>query len=224
MFFCLPVSIDDPRQRQTVPIANSVLIAVNVLVFWFSQALSVGPGTGFLSIFTYAFAHAGIMHLLGNMWVLWVFDNPVNRRIGNGYYVLAYVGTVVIVGLLARLLSGVGIMGSSGAIFAVMAICLLLIPSALVGVFYIAIFPLTLLVGLVAKPAHWVFWFIRWDRFKIRALWGLLIVPALELWGLFWWGWNWTNIGHLLGLVCGMAFVLLLPAHISMNRRPAFTA
>ena len=68
-----------------------------------------------------------------------------------------------------------------------MAICLLLIPAALVEVFYIAIFPLTVLVGLVSKPAHWVFWFIRWDRFKMRALWGLLIVPALELWGLFWW-------------------------------------
>ena len=223
MFFCLPVSVEDQRRRESVPIANGVLITINVLLFWFSQVMYVGPGTGFFSIATYAFAHAGIVHLLGNMWVLWVFGNPVNRRIGNGYYLLAYLGTVVVVGLLARLFFGQAVLGSSGAIFAVMAICLLLIPSALVEVFYIAIFPLTVLVGLVSKPEHWVFWFIRWDRFKIRALWGLLIVPALELWGLFWWGWNWTNIGHLLGLVCGVAFVLLLPVKISMNRRPAFT-
>ncbi len=126
--------------------------------------------------------------------------------------------------MLARVLSADAIVGSSGAIFCVMAICLLLLPAAPVEVFYIAIFPLTILVGLVSKPPHGLFWFIRWDRFKARAVWGLLIVPALELWGLFWWGWNWTNLGHLLGLLCGLAVVLLLPTRITMNRRPAFSA
>ena len=224
MFLCMPYKIHDPRPDHSVPIANSVLIAVNVLVFWFSQMMVVGPGTGLLSIFTYGFAHASVVHLLGNMWVLWVFGNPVNRRIGNGWYAIAYLGTVVALGLMARVLSGVNILGSSGAIFAVMAICVMLLPAVRVEVFYVALFPLTILVGLVARPKHPVFWFIRWDRFSMRAVWGLLIVPALELWGLFWWGWNWTNLGHLLGLICGVAFVLMLPTNVSMNRKVAFSS
>ena len=55
------------------------------------------------------------------------------------------------------------------------------------------------------------------------AWWCLLVVPVLELWGLFWWGWNWTNLGHLIGLACGVGIVLMLPVNISMKRRPAFT-
>ena len=43
----------------------------------------------------YGFSHASFWHLLFNMWALWVFGNPVNRRLGNGYYLLAYLGTIV---------------------------------------------------------------------------------------------------------------------------------
>ena len=222
MFFCVPVKIEDDRAYHQVPVANSVLIAINALMFWMSGVMVVGPGTGPLSIVTFGFAHASLWHLLGNMWVLWVFGNAVNRRIGNGWYTLVYLGTLVAVGIIARFIASEYLVGSSGAIFAVIAICLVLMPSRLVRVYYIAIFPLTVLVGLLSKPKHTVFWFIRWDQFALQAWWGLLIVPALELWGLFWSGWNWTNLGHLLGLACGVAFVLVLPARISMNRRVAF--
>ena len=51
---------------------------------------------------------------------------------------------------------------------------------------------------------------------------GLLLIPFLELWGLFWSGWNWTNLGHLVGLVCGIAAVLLLPTRVTMKRRSVY--
>ena len=47
---------------------------------------------------------------------------------------------------------------------------------------------------------------------------GLFLVPLLEISGLVSRGWNWTNLGHLFGLVCGIVCVLLLPTQISMNR------
>jgi hypothetical protein len=83
----------------------------------------------------------------------------------------------------------------------------------------VALFPITVLAGLLRRPSHWVYWFLRWDEFPVRALWCLLIVPLLEVWSLFWSGWNWTNLGHLLGMACGVAVVLLLPRRISMGRR-----
>ncbi len=45
----------------------------------------------------------------------------------------------------------------------------------------------------------------------------LFLVPALQIAGIFWGGWNWTNLGHLLGLACGIGAVLILPKHISMK-------
>jgi membrane associated rhomboid family serine protease len=153
------------------------------------------------------------------MWVLWLFGNPVNRRLGNGFYLLAYLGTIVFLGLFARLFSSGPLLGASGAIFAVLLIFCMLMPSAVVQVGYVALLPITLLAGLIWRPKHWLYWFIRWDSFAARAWIGLLLVPILELWGLWTWGWNWTNLAHLIGLACGLAVVLLLPARITMGRR-----
>jgi membrane associated rhomboid family serine protease len=219
MFIPLPIRFRDGRDFHSIPVANGVLIAANVLAFCLGWHPFVGPRTGFLSVLFYAFGHASAWHLAGNMLALLVFGTPVNRRLGNGWYLAGYLGSAVCLGLFARLFSTGGLIGASGAIFAVIAMALLLLPSGIIEIFYFALFPVTLLVGILSRPRHWVFWFIRWDSFEIRAWWGLFLVPFLELWGLFWEGWNWTNLGHLFGLVCGVAFVLLLPDRISMRPR-----
>jgi membrane associated rhomboid family serine protease len=219
MFFPIPVKLKDGRDFETIPVVNGLLVAINVLIFWLGWQPYVGPGTGFLSIGTYAFGHANLWHLAGNMLALLVFGTPVNRRLVNGWYLLAYLGSALILGLFARLLCPGPLIGASGAIFAVIAIALLLLPSALIEIYYFALFPVTLLIGLIQRPAHWVFWFIRWDRFEIRAWWGLFLVPLLEFRGLFWNGWNWMNLGHPFGLFCGLVIVLLLPTSITMKRR-----
>ena len=69
MFFAIPMQIKEPSRQVSPPIANLVLVVVNVLIYvfgstyyglYFSNPLgwAVGPGTGFLSILTYGFAHA----------------------------------------------------------------------------------------------------------------------------------------------------------------------
>ena len=153
------------------------------------------------------------------MLVLLVFGNALNRRLGNGYYLLLYFGTIVALGLFARIFCSGYLLGASGAIYAVIAACVLLMPANIVELCYFALFPVTLLIGLFNRPQHWVFWLIRWDWFEFRAFWGILLIPMLEIWGLFWWGWNWTNLGHLFGAVCGVAIVLMLPEELTMKRR-----
>ncbi|HEX3654782.1 MAG TPA: rhomboid family intramembrane serine protease [Pirellulales bacterium] len=226
MFFAVPTRFHDSHPRDAIPLANGLIVVANVLAFALGRSpyWLVGPGTGVLSVITYAFAHASWWHLLGNMWVLLVFGNPANRRLGNFYYTLTYLGSALALGIIARFLCHGYLLGSSGAIFAVIAVCITLMPACLVDVYYLAVFPLSLLLGLVHRPQHWVYWFIRWDHFSLRALWAILLVPLLEVWGLFWWGWNWTNLGHLLGLFCGLAAVLMLPSAITIKgRRPAWT-
>ena len=218
MFIPLPIRFKDGREFHAIPVVNGLLVAANVVIFCLGWHPVVGPGTGLFSVLTYAFGHASVWHLAGNMMCLLVFGTPVNRRLGNGWYLLAYLGSALALGLFARLFSPAGLIGASGAIFSVIAIALLLLPSARMEIFYFALFPVTLLVGLLSRPRHWVFWFIRWDTFEMRAWYGLFFVPFLEIWDLFWSGWNWTNLGHLFGFLCGVAVVLLLPPRISMNR------
>lgn len=219
MFFPIPVNLRDGREYESTPVVNGLLIIVNVLVFWLGWHPVVGPGTGLFSILTYAFGHANVCHLVGNMLVLLVFGTAVNRRLGNGWYLISYLGAAMTLGLFARLFCSGWLIGASGAIFSVIAIAIMLLPSAIVSIYYVALFPVTLITGVLQPPKHWVFWFIRWDMFEIRVGWGLFLVPVLEIFGLYWNGWNWTNLGHLFGLLCGVAVVLLLPTQVTMRRR-----
>jgi membrane associated rhomboid family serine protease len=219
MFVLIPLDYKHARGKERVPVANILLIAVNVLVFSFGWFWAVGPGTSFLSVLMYGFSHAHFWHLLLNMWLLWVFGTPVNRRIGNGYYLLAFFGAVVVLGLLARLFLHASLAGSSGAIFAVIAIGLILIPAGLLRIAYLIFFPLTVLIGLVRLPKYWLHWFVRWGLFSVRAVWCLAFIPLIELWSLFWSGWSWGHVAHLLGMVCGVVIVLMLPTRITIPGR-----
>ena len=221
VFIAIPIRLRDCREFATIPLANGVLIVLNVLAFCAGWQPFIGPGTGLLSMLTYAFGHAGVWHLAGNMLTLLVFGTAVNRRMGNLWYLSAYLGSAVALGFFAWMFAARPLIGASGAIFSVIAMTCLLLPAARVEVGYFALFPVTLLVGIVHRPEDWVRWFIRWDNFEVRAWWGLVLVPVLEFWGLFWVGWNWTNLAHLFGLVCGVTAVLLLPTRISMPGRIA---
>lgn len=218
MFVLLPIKLTGRSARHDIPTANAFLIAVNVVVFLLGGFWCVGRGYGMSGILLYGFSHFSIWHLLVNMLVLWVFGNPVNRRLGNGYYLLSYLGATVAVGIAAFALGGAGA-GSSGAVFAVVTIALILMPAGRVSVGYLAIFPFTLLAALLSRPMHWLEWVIRCGIFRLPCYWALLLIPLEQLWELFWSGWNWTNLAHLLGMLGGVAIVLMLPERITMPGR-----
>ena len=135
MFLAIPTEIEDGRSPADVPAANGIIIFVNVVLFFLGISTPVGPGTGLYSIVGYGLSHASLDHLLFNMWVLLVVGNAVNRRIGNRYYAMCYFGTIVVIGLFARLFAGQFLVGSSGTIFAVIAILTMLMPTACVADF-----------------------------------------------------------------------------------------
>ncbi len=214
MLMYLPTRIDDGSPPHAVPVANGLIITVNVLLFFLGFQWTVGPGSGLFSVVGYGLSHAGIGHLMINMWLLLLVGNVVNRRIGDGYYALLYFGTVITLGVFARFFAGQHLAGSSGAIFAIVAVLAILRPSSQTHVGYVVLFPLSVVWGLFARPAHWLYWIIRWDTLRLRAVWLLVLVPLLQLIGLLWW-WDWTSFGHLFGFVCGIVFVLLLPDRIA---------
>jgi membrane associated rhomboid family serine protease len=130
------------------------------------------------------------------------------------------------VGLFAKLFLAPGLAGSSGAIFAVIAMALILMPKTVIDVAYLACFPLSVVICLFQrqKPKYELNWILTWGIVSVPALWCLVIIPVLELWSLVWraatydWVWSWTPTAHLLGMLCGVVLVLLLPKRISMPR------
>lgn len=85
------------------------------------------------SVVESAFFHGGLAHLLGNMWMLWIFGNNVEERMGRARY-----GAFYLLGALAAAAthillnprSVIPVVGASGAIAAVMGAYLVLYPGA----------------------------------------------------------------------------------------------
>src|SRR5262245_18082030 len=109
MFIPIPIRFKDGREFDSIPVVTGLLVALNVLIFWLGWHPSVGPGTGLFSILTYAFGHANLWHLVGNMLALLVFGTPVNRRLGNGWYLVVYLGSALALGVFARVVSPYGL-------------------------------------------------------------------------------------------------------------------
>ena len=131
------------------------------------QLVPLGPGacrtggSGAGTVLSSMFLHGGWMHLIGNMWFLWVFGNNIEDSMGHLRFVVFYVLT----GLLATLVhiatssaSGVPVVGASGAISGVMGAYIVLYPRVRVHTLIILVF----FIRVVTLPAVAMlgFWFL----------------------------------------------------------------
>ena len=152
------------RLRRT-PYANYALIAVNVLIFFLEyQTHPVTGNLGFRpwvqhfmltaarpqlwQFVSYAFLHGGLMHIIGNMFFLYLFGNNVNDKLGNIGYLCFYLAGAVFSGIGHTLVSGADVLGASGAVAAVTGAYLVLFPQALISVLYWFFF-----IGTIEVPA-----------------------------------------------------------------------
>ena len=91
-----------------------------------------GPRPIWLTIFTSMFLHGGWLHILGNMWFLWIFGDNVERRFGSLMYLVLYLGAGVVAAI-AQILpnpdSFIPSLGASGAIAGVLGAYLALFPT-----------------------------------------------------------------------------------------------
>jgi membrane associated rhomboid family serine protease len=107
------------------------------------------------------FLHGSWMHLLGNMWFLWIFGNNIEDSMGRGRFVAFYLlsGLAAALGqVLANPAAAVPMVGASGAISGVMGAYLVLYPRVKVY----ALVPIFIFFTTIALPA-WVmlgYWFL----------------------------------------------------------------
>jgi membrane associated rhomboid family serine protease len=124
-------------------------------------ACATDPGRQFSHVLTHMFLHGSWMHLLGNMWFLWLFGNNVEDSMGR----LRFIGFYLLCGLAAAAAqiitspgSAIPMVGASGAISGVMGGYLLLYPTVRVYTLVVLGFFIT----SMALPA-WVmlgYWFL----------------------------------------------------------------
>ena len=119
------------------------------------------PGSVYLTLLTSMFMHGSIMHLLGNMWFLWIFGDNIEEDMGHGRYIAFYLLTGLLASLTHVLVSmgtdsaEIPSLGASGAISGVMGGYLLLHPKRRVRVIMVRM--LTEVPGWVAVGLWFAF-------------------------------------------------------------------
>ena len=174
----------------------------------------IDPGNQWTNLFTSMFLHGSWMHLIGNMWFLWLFGNNVEDSMTRPRFIVFYLlsGVAAALGqVVADPSSGVPMVGASGAISGVMGAYLILFPR--VRVF--TLLPLGFFFTTVALPA-WVM-LIYWGVIQIFG--GLTSIADTEGGGVAFWA-------HIGGFVAGVVLVRLFAdrthavAHAAQQWRP----
>ena len=209
------IPIRDTNQSKNYPVVTVLLITVNVL--FYLVEIAQGPlqdqfvyiyglvparysvpeiASHFTSwqqviaFFSFMFLHGGFLHLLGNMWSLYIFGDNVEDRLGPLRYLIFYLLCGWVSGLahlVTNLYSDIPTIGASGAIAGVMGAYLVLFPSSRI---------LTLI------PIIFIPYFIEVPAFLFLGLWFILqFISAAgsggQATGVAWWA-------HIGGFVFGI--------------------
>jgi membrane associated rhomboid family serine protease len=223
----LPIKDDQPRY--STPYVNYFLIGINILIFllqWLQQVTDPQGAEMFarkfgevpahlaaflsgshrysvpdvvLPFFTSMFLHAGWLHVLGNMWFLYIFGDNIEDYLGHFSYLVFY----LICGLCAMTTqvaiyphSNIPTVGASGAIAGVLGAYFILYPRArvltwfFVFVFYI---PAWIMLG---------YWFVL--QFLSGAATLSMAQAGRDVGGVAVWA-------HVGGFVAGMVMIKLFP-------------
>jgi membrane associated rhomboid family serine protease len=178
----------------------------------------IDAGPQYRNLLTSMFLHGSWMHLIGNMWFLWLFGNNIEDSTTRPRYLAFYLLTGLAAALgqvFADPASEIPMVGASGAISGVMGAYLILFPR--VRVFTIV--PLGFIITTMALPAwgmliYWAF---------IQFVGGLGSIVSEQTGGgvAFW--------AHLGGFVAGVVLIKLferrdrVAEHLSHHWRPQRT-
>lgn len=170
------------------------------------------PGPQVTHVFTSMFLHGGWMHLIGNMWFLWLFGNNIEDSMSRPRYLAFYLvcGVAAALGqVYAEPDSIIPMVGASGAISGVMGAYLVLYPR--VRVFTLV--PLGFFVTSMALPA-WVM-LLYWAAIQVFG--GFASAVAPESGGVAFWA-------HVGGFVAGLLLIKVFarPDAVAQHRSHHF--
>lgn len=149
-----------PAMLTSIPVED--IIAFNVGRFASpAELIHLEPHSPFLTVFTSMFLHGGFLHLIGNMWFLWLFGDNVEGALGHrrfaAFYILSGIGAAA-TQIAFDPTSMVPMIGASGAVSGVLAAYMARYPKARIHVFFfIFIFFTTIQVPAFIVIGFWFF-------------------------------------------------------------------
>lgn len=207
------IPLRDTQPSHSPPIVTVILISLNILVFLFQISLDTYERNFFIasygiipdrlhysSILTSMFLHGGWLHLIGNMWFLWIFGDNVEDILGHGKFAVFYLLCGIAAALVHILLnadSRVPTIGASGAIAGVMGAYLVKFPHSKI----VTLVPIFIFLTTVEVPA--VFMLIYWFAIQIFSGVGSIGYSNVTKGGVAW-------FAHIGGFLAGMLLVYLL--------------
>ena len=168
------IPLRDVIPSRTTPYITTTIIILNALAWLFEVSLDPERLNQFLTAYgvvpayfsaptliTSMFLHGSWMHIIGNMWYLWIFGDNVEDRLGHGRFIVFY----LLCGIAAALgqvvmdpSSTLPTIGASGAIAGVMGAYFVLYPQSRV----LTIVTLLIFWEIIELPAYVLlgFWFV----------------------------------------------------------------
>lgn len=210
------IPLYDTLRSRRFPLVNWMLIILNGMVFYYELKLSEeglfrfihtwglvpfqlasAPAATWPTLFTSMFLHGGWFHILSNMWVLFIFGDNVEDRMGSGRYLIFYLSCGVAAALLQTYLSlasATPMIGASGAIAGVLGAYLILFPRSRIA----SLVPIFFIFTIVEVPAVLFlgFWFVS----QLFSGWQSLL--GADMSAVAWWA-------HIGGFIFGMIAVRL---------------
>jgi membrane associated rhomboid family serine protease len=213
--------IKDDQPRYSTPYVNTFLIVLNILIFFYQWTLGPRGGEAFARIYGEVpshlaaflagshrytlpdvivpfFTHGGWMHVLGNMWFLYIFGDNIEDYLGHFKYLIFYLlcGVIAMSTQVAIYpASNVPTVGASGAIAGVLGAYFLLYPRARVLTWFF--------VFVLYLPA----WIVLGEWIVIQFLNGTAMLsmnPGRDVGGVAFWA-------HVGGFVAGMVLIKIFP-------------
>jgi membrane associated rhomboid family serine protease len=219
------IPIRDRNPSGTFPFITIGIISVNVLIFLYQLSLGsdlvvfinqygVVPikvthyfqSSGLTSIETFfpfissTFLHGGFIHLIGNMWFLWIFGDNIEDRLGHFKYLIFYILCGAIASsahVFFNSQSEVPCVGASGSIAAILGAYMVTFPRARVT----TVIPIFFFIQIIELPAVVVIGFWILIQFFSGAV--SLTSSTSDGGGIAWWA-------HAGGFVSGIILFYII--------------
>lgn len=217
------IPLRDTQPSYTFPFVTVAIIVLNVFAFLYEFMMDpyelnffiahygvIPTRFQWMDVLTSIFLHGGWMHLIGNMWFLWIYGDNVEDILGHAPYLIFY----LLCGLAATMVhvlfngdSRVPTIGASGAIAGVMGAYVVKFPHSKIT----TLVPVFVFITTMEIPAYVIL--LYWFVIQFFSGVGSVGHSHLSQGGVAW-------FAHIGGFLAGIALILVMRTHERFSHRP----
>ena len=217
------IPLRDTQPSFTFPFVTVAIIVLNVFAFLYEFMMDpyelnffiahygvIPTRFQWMDVLTSIFLHGGWMHLIGNMWFLWIYGDNVEDILGHSQYLIFY----LLCGLAATMVhvlfngdSRVPTIGASGAIAGVMGAYVVKFPHSKIT----TLVPVFVFITTMEIPAYVIL--LYWFVIQFFSGVGSVGHSHLSQGGVAW-------FAHIGGFLAGVALILVMRTQERFSHRP----